>query len=146
MTLPNSVTSIGNCAFADCARLKHVTLGKKVTLIGDSAFARCIRLESFIIPTPVATIGAGAFKQCKAIRNMEIAETVKRIGDEAFADCKSLTAILFLTKTPPALGNDVFRNTAGKGNYQYINVPCGAGSTYKSAWQPHKKAVRELCE
>ena len=72
-------------------------------------------------------------------------ESVVLIGDEAFAGCKSLTAILFLTKTPPTLGTDVFLDAATHGNYQYINVPCGALSAYKSHWPTYQGAIRERC-
>ncbi|MBO4594405.1 MAG: leucine-rich repeat domain-containing protein, partial [Clostridia bacterium] len=38
---PDSVTSIGSCAFLDCSGLESVTIGNGVIRIGDSAFADC---------------------------------------------------------------------------------------------------------
>ena len=117
----------------------------KVIAVGDSAFAGCKRLVTIALPERLTTIGASAFKHCTSLRVIDIPSSVKLIGDEAFAECKSLTAILFITKTPPTLGTDVFREAAAHGNYQYINVPCGALSTYKSQWPTYKGAIRERC-
>lgn len=41
-TIPNSVTSIGNWAFADCRSLTSVTIPNSVTSIGSYAFSGCI--------------------------------------------------------------------------------------------------------
>ena len=38
VTIPNSVTSIGYCAFAECTSLTEVTIPDSVTYIGDHAF------------------------------------------------------------------------------------------------------------
>ena len=35
ITIPNSVTSIEDCAFEDCDNLKYIKIGKNVTKIGD---------------------------------------------------------------------------------------------------------------
>ncbi len=50
VTIPNSVTSIGNRAFEDCDGLTEVTIPDSVTDIGDWAFDRCSSLQSIIIP------------------------------------------------------------------------------------------------
>ena len=45
LTLPNSVTSIGNCAFGGCSGLTELTLPNSITSIGDYAFAYCSDLS-----------------------------------------------------------------------------------------------------
>ena len=45
-TVPNSVTSIGDWAFADCTSLPSVTIPDSVTFIGDGAFSYCNSLTS----------------------------------------------------------------------------------------------------
>ena len=44
MTIGDSVTSIGDCAFYNCDSLTSVTIGNSVTSIGDSAFWGCYYL------------------------------------------------------------------------------------------------------
>ena len=48
ITIPNSVTSIGECAFYWCDGLTSVTIGNSVTSIGEEAFRKCENLTSVI--------------------------------------------------------------------------------------------------
>ncbi len=61
VTIPNSVTSIGDGAFSDCSGLTSVTIPDSVTSIGDYAFSSCTGLTSVTIPDSVTSIGDGAF-------------------------------------------------------------------------------------
>ena len=55
ITIPNSVTSIGEYAFSGCSGLISVTIPNSVTSIGSSAFLDCTGLVSVTVfnPTPV---------------------------------------------------------------------------------------------
>jgi hypothetical protein len=46
ITIPNSVTSIGDYAFYECDSLTSVTIGNSVSLIGNSAFHGCCNLNT----------------------------------------------------------------------------------------------------
>src|SRR6185369_14743813 len=46
VTIPNSVTSIGEAAFMYCHILTNVTIGNSVTNIGGEAFSACTSLTS----------------------------------------------------------------------------------------------------
>jgi hypothetical protein len=46
VTIPNSVTSIGNKAFWECTSLTSVTIPDSVTSIGDYAFYLCSNLQT----------------------------------------------------------------------------------------------------
>jgi len=56
VTIPNSVTNIGNQAFMSCTNLSSVTIPNGVTSIGQSAFEDCKSLTSVNIPNSVASI------------------------------------------------------------------------------------------
>ena len=60
-TIPNSVTSIGDCAFDGCTSLTSVTIPNSVTSIGDCAFDYCTSLTSVTIPSSVTNIEGYAF-------------------------------------------------------------------------------------
>jgi len=48
ITIPNSVTSIGEYAFTDCSSLTSITIPNSVTSIGEYAFSYCSSLENVI--------------------------------------------------------------------------------------------------
>ncbi|MFR3811244.1 MAG: leucine-rich repeat domain-containing protein [Ruminococcus callidus] len=47
VTIPESVTSIGNSAFSNCTSLAAVTIPENVTHISGSAFSNCTALKHF---------------------------------------------------------------------------------------------------
>ncbi len=61
VTIPNSVTSIGESAFCGCWDITSVTIGNGVTSIGYEAFYGCTGLASITIPNSVTSIGDKAF-------------------------------------------------------------------------------------
>ena len=66
LTIPNSVTTIGEEAFSNCTELKgSLTLSNSLKTIGDKAFYNCNSLNgSLTIPNTVTTIGISAFNKC----------------------------------------------------------------------------------
>ena len=116
VTIPNSVTSIGNSAFCGCSSLTSITIPNSVTSIGDCAFSETKWLENkqkenplvivngilidgrtcsgeVTIPNGVTRIVVGAFRECTSLTSITIPNSVTIIGGEAFADCSSLTNI-----------------------------------------------------
>ena len=92
VTIPDSVTTIGDHAFYKCDGLKNITIGKNVTSIGNSAFSGCDSLESVIIPDGVTSINR-AFENCQGLKNITIPDSVTFIGESAFCMCSNLTNI-----------------------------------------------------
>ncbi len=80
VTIPDSVTSIGEYAFAGCTGLTSVTIGNSVTSIGISAFHDCTGLTSVTIPNSVTSIGYCAFYGCNGLTSVTIGNSVTSIG------------------------------------------------------------------
>ena len=78
-TIPNSVASIGERAFLDCARLTSVTIPNSVTIIGGFAFLGCTSLTSVTIPNSVISIGQRAFTSCTKLASVTIPNSVTDI-------------------------------------------------------------------
>lgn len=87
VTIPNSVTSIGNGAFEYCKSLTSVTISNSVTSIGKSVFECCSSLTSVIIPNSVTSIGERAFMFCRSLATVTIPNSIKSIGYSAFSYC-----------------------------------------------------------
>ena len=105
ITIPDSVTSIGDKAFSWCESLQSVTIPDSVTSIGDrafyhcdflqsvTAFSGCESLQSVTIPDSVTSIGRSAFSGCESLQSVTIPDSVTSIGDWAFFCCSSLQSI-----------------------------------------------------
>jgi len=75
ITIPNSVTSIGNGAFSLCTGLTNITIPNSVTSIGDWAFD-CTGLTSITIPNSVTSIGDWAFLDCTGLTSVTFMGTI----------------------------------------------------------------------
>ena len=115
--IPNSVTSIGDCAFYGCTGLTELILPNSVRSIGDIAFTYCSGLEKItvesgnscydsrdncnsIIDTEFNTLIVG----CK---NSVIPNSVTSIGYYAFYGCSGLTE-LTLPASVASIGDGAF--------------------------------------
>ena len=87
VTIPNSVTSIGEYAFLGCSGLTSVTIPNSVTSIGGGTFGGCRGLTSVTIPNSVTSIGDRAFYGCSGLTSVTIPNSVTSIGNKAFLDC-----------------------------------------------------------
>ena len=61
ITIPPSVTTIGNGAFQGCQRLNYIDIHTSVTRIGDKAFGGCDSLDYIDIPPSVTTMEGNPF-------------------------------------------------------------------------------------
>ncbi|MGN0638771.1 MAG: leucine-rich repeat protein [Huintestinicola sp.] len=93
VTIPDSVTSIGDYSFQWCTELTSVTIPNSVTYIGHSAFYLCESLTSVTIPDSMTSIGYGAFRQCYSLTSVTIPDSVTYIDQYAFDKSDSLTSI-----------------------------------------------------
>jgi hypothetical protein len=66
-TIPDSVISIGDYAFAYCTSLTSIIIPDSVTSIAYNTFYSCTRLTSVTIPDSVTNIGHGAFNRCERL-------------------------------------------------------------------------------
>ena len=112
ITIPNSVTGIGNYAFAGCSGLTSITIPNSVTGIGSYAFYACPGLTSITIPNSVTGIGSYAFYACPGLTSVTIGNSVTYIGDYAFAECSGLTSIT-IPNSVTYIGNYAFAGCSG---------------------------------
>ena len=105
--LGESVTSVGQYAFAACYGLTTMTIGNHVETIGEGAFCSNSSLTSLIIGSSVINIGDIAFEGCYGLTSITIPNSVTTIGDKAFSQCFNLTS-LTIPNSVTTIGNEAF--------------------------------------
>lgn len=95
VTIPDTVISIGDDAFAICFYLENITIPGSVTSIGENAFESCIALKDITIPKGVTGIEYGAFLACGNLASITLSNGVTSVGKSAFYGCDSLTDVYF---------------------------------------------------
>ncbi len=128
LTLPDTLTDIGQSAFYNCYDLKTVNWGNGVKTIGESAFNSCSKLTTLNLPGSVTSIGTWGFKDCTNLQTLVLPASVNTLGGNAFTNCVNLTSV---TVNGNIQGNDYdpdwFDNTGtSSGGY---TVTFGTGVT-----------------
>lgn len=134
--IPDTVTNIGDWAFAGCTNLASVTIPDGVISINTNAFFYCISLTSISIPDSVTSIGFEAFLQT-GLTNVTIPDSVTSIGASAFAMStpgyvlSTGLASVTIGSTVTNIGEDAFWNCA---NLQSIyfrgDAPAGDSTVF----------------
>ncbi len=84
--IPYGTKVIPDGEYSGYIKLKKVDIPETVTKIGDAAFADCA-FDTLIIPNSVKTIGNWAFTNCKNLVYVEFPESVTSIGMTPFSGC-----------------------------------------------------------
>ena len=79
VTIPESITDIGQEAFAYCTALTDVTISDGVKSIGIQAFSDCTNLVSVTIPDSVEEIGALRFYNCSSLKSITLPDKITEI-------------------------------------------------------------------
>ena len=124
LTINDATTSIGNSAFDECYKLTTLSLGEKITTIGKYAFSECHKLDNVTIPPSVTSIGNSAFRRCYALTTLSLGENIETIGKYAFEECQALTNV-----TIPEKVKTIEPYTFGWClSLKYITLPAGLTS------------------
>jgi BspA type Leucine rich repeat region (6 copies) len=116
------VTTIGTYAFAARANravVTSVTIPGTVTSIGDGAFQACGSLSGITIPGSVTNIGFAVFAYA-GLTNITIPGSLTNVGNQTFIGCTNLMAIAVETQNPSYTSvNGVLLNKAQTTLIQY---------------------------
>ncbi len=153
LTIPETVTAIGEGAFADLSGLKTIIIPGTVKEIRTNAFRNNADLEKVILQEGVEAIGEKAFQNCSKLTNIELPESLTEIGSFAFSWCSSLQEVTVplkiekinsntfyictsLTKVElpenlKEIGGAAFSNCS---NLEYIYIPSNVSSIESSVF------------
>ncbi|MBQ7900702.1 MAG: leucine-rich repeat protein [Clostridia bacterium] len=97
IVIDETVTHIGNYAFAHLASVTEVTVPTSVKSIGESAFFNCTGLVTVNYnPTKCESMGSASkpvFAKCAALTEINIGDNVKFIPEYAFEMCSAVTSV-----------------------------------------------------
>ncbi len=92
VTIEEGVKNVSSTSFYRCTSLKYVNLPDTVTTIGGCAFEKT-SIESIVLPDSVTHIDNAAFRGCKLLENVKLSANLRTIELFAFDDCESLTSL-----------------------------------------------------
>ena len=126
------LTLIPSGLFKDVNYLKGITIPNSVTEIGDSAFEGCCQLRSVVIPEGVKSVGNRAFASCDNLEKVTIGFDVHTLGEFVFYGCSQLKSIYLMCGCVPTVGDNLFSDVEGITLY----VPRGKKDAYmqNGAW------------
>ena len=82
--IKDGTKTVAPFAFKYCLNLTDVSIPESVTSIGNEAFFGCTGLTSITVPDGVRTIGDDVFSWCTALANITVSDSVTSIGEYAF--------------------------------------------------------------
>lgn len=95
LTLPESLTSIGDETFAGMSKLRSIVIPNSVTAIDYSAFEDDTALESVRLSTSCPYLPKYMFSGCSGLKTITIPAVVNKMNDKMFTNCTSLTTVIF---------------------------------------------------
>lgn len=134
ITIPDSVTTMGNGVFFGCSNLQEVVFPENVSIPSTaSMFRDCTALQSITVPKNVTALNMYMFQNCEsletisfpegsllvlievlafkktAIQEIELPKNLEKIDSQAFEDCKNLTDITIHDKVT-LIADNAFNN------------------------------------
>lgn len=97
--MPDSVLTIGEYAFAECAVLKTVDISLSLTDLGAYAFSTCTVLDRIYLPGTIGTVKEGTFMDCEGLRIVWVGAGITNLGGAAGAFPGTPPGRLYFTGT-----------------------------------------------
>lgn len=144
LSMPYTITEIGEWAFAECPNLEHITLSPSITEIPASCLYSS-GLTECVVPEGVTAIGADAFKECDIMQELILPSTLKTVGRDCFdglasASSGSSCIIACYAATPPTTDGTLGTYT------REIQVLSESRNNYKSAsgWSDYATNIKSI--
>lgn len=95
ITMPDSVTHVGEFAFYWCSNLTDVKFSARLSSLGGRAFYLCTSLANVVLPDGLTSVNALTFANCSMLASVALPMSVTTINSEAFLYCHNLRNVYF---------------------------------------------------
>lgn len=122
-----------------CSGMTSVTIPNSVTSIGELAFDGCSGLTSITIPCNVKSIAYGTFRNCSGLVYITLPPNLESIDQNAFNGCEGLNDIYCYSENVPSAYENSFPNPENI----ILHIPEESVEVYKSTepWDKFKDYV-----
>ena len=133
ITIPGTLTSLGDRPFTSCRSLTSITVDTSNSayssidgILYDKQVTQVIACPgamsaNYSAPSTLVSVAEGAFYGCGSIESVSLPSSVKEIGAEAFRGCSSMNQI-FIPTGVKSIENGVFQSCASLSS---ITLPSG---------------------
>lgn len=141
LTIPETVTTIGDHAFAKMKTLEVIRLPQGLKEIASDTFTNCISLEEINFPEGLETLNEFACCNCTSLKSISFGSKIKHIQYQAF-DATCLQSISIDATTPPELDSNTLNtpNITSTGLIK-VHIPAGTKALYEEAWKTELEAI-----
>ena len=141
LTIPETVTTIGDHAFAKMKTLEVIRLPQGLKEIASDTFSNCISLEEINFPEGLETLNEFACCNCTSLKSVSFGSKIKNISYQVF-DFTCLQSISIDATTPPEIESGTLNspNITSTGLIK-VHIPAGTKALYEEAWKTELDAI-----
>lgn len=119
ISLPDSVTELGNCLFENSKVLQKVKLPSGLTELPPYLFSGCSALTKVNMPSAVSSFPEGLFKNCESLPEIPFRAGITVLPESVFEGCSSIKSLVI----PPTVRRIESRAAAGCTSLESIVFP-----------------------
>ena len=109
IVIPSSVQTVSNNIFDGCTSIRNATFeNSAITSIGAKIFKGCSSLKEVKLPDALTSLPDGTFERCYSLSSITIPSGVTSLGDSCFFYCESLSSIE-IPSGVTSIGNSCFK-------------------------------------
>ena len=141
LTIPETVTTIGDHAFAKMKTLEVIRLPQGLKEIASDTFSNCISLEEINFPEGLETLNEFACCNCTSLKSVSFGSKIKNISYQVF-DFTCLQSISIDATTPPEIESGTLNSpNITRNGLIKVYIPAGTKALYEEAWKTELEAI-----